>query len=105
MEEDLYLRLKETIDKLNQWEKDYFLMRSRLTDLETKLALKKAALIKAKKITGRNDMFREAQLIQWAGEEYQELRKAQKELYEIQSNYYPLVRKWEFLSLIVNSKR
>lgn len=105
MEDELHLRLKKTIDKLNQWEKDYYLKRSRLMELETKLALKKAGLIKAKKITGRNDMFREAQLLEWAELEYLEVRKAQRELYEIQSNYYPLKREWEFLSLIVNSKR
>ena len=105
MEEALYVKLKETLDRLNKWEKDYFLVRSKLVELETKLSLKKSQLIKAKKITGRNDMFREAQLIQWAEAEYEEVRRVQKELFEIQSHYYPLKREWEFLSLIVNSKR
>lgn len=105
MEDNLYVKLKEILDKLNKLEEDYFLTKGKLVELESKLSFKKAQLIKAKKITGRNDMFREAQLIQWAETEYQEVRKAQKDFCEILSRYYPLKREWELFSLIVNSKR
>lgn len=104
MEKDFYMELRETLDKVNGWEKQYFVVKGKLLESETKLALKKSELIKANKITGRNDMFREAQLIQWAGQEYQEVRKLQKELMEIQSRYYPLKREWDFLTLLVNSR-
>ncbi|SES80017.1 hypothetical protein [Anaerobranca gottschalkii] len=65
MVDDIYLGLKEVLDKVNKYEEDYYQLKSRLIEAETKLALKKTELINSKKITGRNDMFREAQLIQF----------------------------------------
>lgn len=70
MIDDIYLGLKEVLDKVNKYEEDYYQLKSELIEAETRLALKRTELINSKKITGRNDMFREAQLIQWAGNEF-----------------------------------
>ncbi len=100
-----HLELMDLLEGLNQLERDYYILKGELLEAELKLAVKKAELIKERKITGRNDMFREAQIVEFAKCEYLEVKQLQKKLLELQSIFYPLKREWEVMRDIVLERR